>query len=208
MSALTCQYLDIAWRRKHSGISDQWLVAIIILLGDALTYPSLQSLLFHYNVQHDCYQGSCQASGVHQLKQERILSRKTENFIQHNVSIDTYIINLHALHNTHLLWTVLPWELVQPLPFASDCISHHCQVLLVLQEKIATKKKRRNLPDGSSQAGPSAKRSKVTGSGLTSGEDGGRMEMFEGHGTMVNDDVDKGLEYIWIASSSWTYVIW
>lgn len=156
---------------------------------------SLQSILFHYNVQHDCYHGHCQASGVRQLKQEHVLSGKTENFVEHKTEYDAYIINLHALHNAHLLRGVLPRELVRPLPFAVDRISHHRNVIVTLQAKLAatlTKKKRKNIPENPQQAqsGPSAKRKRI--------EAEGDQQVEEGSNTMVtwNESGDEGLEYI------------
>jgi len=107
MSASACQSSGVAWGKKRSGLLGQTSVNVMNYEDSKLIYLSLQSLLFHYNVQHDCYHGHCQASGVRQLKQERILSGK------------------NALHNAHLLRGILPRELVRPLPFAVDRISHH-----------------------------------------------------------------------------------
>ena len=157
---------------------------------------------------HDCYHGHCQASGVCQLKQEHVLSGKTENFVEHKTEYDAYIISLHALHNAHLLRGVLPRELVRPLPFAVDRISHHQNVIVTLQAKLAatlTKKKWKNIPENPQQAqsGPSAKRKRIEVAE-------GNQQVEEGSNTMVtwNESGDEGLEYIWIGHASWTAVIW
>lgn len=68
------------------------------------------------NVQHNCRDGKCGATGRRYTRQERTNTKVEESYIVH--SDDTrYIINTHALHNAALLRKVLPRSLTVPLPY-------------------------------------------------------------------------------------------
>ncbi|KAJ7277334.1 hypothetical protein C8J57DRAFT_1060971, partial [Mycena rebaudengoi] len=78
-----------------------------------------EKIKFKFNVQHDCYTGKCEATGIRPQMQERVESDKTENFIVHN-ALDRFIINSHAFHNAHLLRATLPRDLLAPIPLFDD----------------------------------------------------------------------------------------
>ena len=93
--------------------------------------------------------------------QERVASDRTEKYIVHKPT-DVFIINMHALHNSHLIRTVLPRELVHPSPFMLDRLAHRHRVLPILQEKMAatSKKKRKDVSDNSGDGQAPGKRLK------------------------------------------------
>lgn len=49
-------------------------------------------------------------------------------------ALDRWFINLHALHNAHLLRETLPRQLTMPRPYLEDRRKEHDQVALELQE--------------------------------------------------------------------------
>ncbi|TFK86355.1 hypothetical protein K466DRAFT_550568 [Polyporus arcularius HHB13444] len=69
---------------------------------------------FGFNTQHDCMAAQCAATGERAVMQERQKSDRTEKCIEHR-DVPRYIINLHSLHNPHLLRSVLPRELTMPV---------------------------------------------------------------------------------------------
>ncbi|KAJ7890222.1 hypothetical protein B0H13DRAFT_1542778, partial [Mycena leptocephala] len=88
--------------------------------------------LFSFNAQHDCYGLKCPAvSGAETIVQERHETRRTQTALQH-VDTDTYIINMHALHNAHLLDT-LPRSLTAPIPYLVDRDAKHDELAASLR---------------------------------------------------------------------------
>ena len=70
--------------------------------------------MFSFNVQHDCVNAGCTDSGMHQLIQERAETSITNSHIEHK-NLESHIINLHSLHNPHLLRQALPRSVWAPL---------------------------------------------------------------------------------------------
>jgi hypothetical protein len=69
-----------------------------------------------------------------------------ESYIEHQ-PVDHFIINLHALHNAHLLRNVLPRDLTRPLPLFLDRQAKHCEWAAELRvtkdaKRLAAKEKR------------------------------------------------------------------
>ena len=64
--------------------------------------------MFQYNVQHNCRQAKCVASGKQAIIQEHVQSkvRKPNCFIEHK-TLDCFLINTHAFHNAHLIHAAL-----------------------------------------------------------------------------------------------------
>lgn len=56
--------------------------------------------------------------------QERVDSGLMEKVITHK-AVEQYMLNLHALHNAHLIRAILPRSLVAPIPYVADCQAHH-----------------------------------------------------------------------------------
>lgn len=105
--------------------------------------------MFQYNVQHDCRTVHCVASGKRPLVQERIQTELTESSIEHK-PIDTFLINIHAFHNAHLIRAILPRNLIRPIPYitVANCEAQHAEIAATLRnsqkekrEKAAEKKK-------------------------------------------------------------------
>lgn len=69
--------------------------------------------MFSFNVQHDCVNAGCTDSGIHQLIQERAETSITNSHIEHR-DLESHIINLHSLHNPHLLREALPRSVWAP----------------------------------------------------------------------------------------------
>ncbi|KZT20093.1 hypothetical protein NEOLEDRAFT_1076404 [Neolentinus lepideus HHB14362 ss-1] len=74
---------------------------------------------FIFNTQHDCLHAGCAASGTRPHLQERQETQIQQRFIEHT-AVERYIINMHALHNAHLIRSVLPRELTQPRSYVED----------------------------------------------------------------------------------------
>ena len=86
-----------------------------------------KAVLFKYNVQHDCRQVGCIASGTQAVVQERVESQMMETFIEHK-PLDSFLINMHAFHNAHLIRSILPRDLTALIPYTADHQSHHNQI--------------------------------------------------------------------------------
>ncbi|TFK59074.1 hypothetical protein BDN72DRAFT_781253 [Pluteus cervinus] len=96
-----------------------------------LTKP--EDILFICNVQHDCYSGKCDLSeGQWIRRQERQAVKETGKRWTHT-SLDRFVLNMHALHNVHLLREALPRSLTQPTPFHSDRKAVHTALSMDLQ---------------------------------------------------------------------------
>ncbi|KAI0309778.1 hypothetical protein OF83DRAFT_1179230 [Amylostereum chailletii] len=115
-------------------------------------------ILFIFNVQHDCRTAKCTATGIRAVPQERMDSDRTETYIQHQ-PLEEYIVNIHALHNCHLVRRLLPRALTQPLPLFEDegkRREKHCELAAELHDTLgsraAKRKQKRACPDGDSEA--------------------------------------------------------
>ncbi|KAJ7813264.1 hypothetical protein B0H14DRAFT_3090368 [Mycena olivaceomarginata] len=67
---------------------------------------------------HDCITGECHVADIRTV-QERILTEITQSCVKHT-DMQRYILNMHGLHNTHLIREVLPRSLVAPIPYLPD----------------------------------------------------------------------------------------
>lgn len=109
--------------------------------------------------------------------QERLASPLTENFIVHNTTIQHFIINIHAFHNTHLIRAILPRSLTVPIPFTLDRYAYHLETAAKLRlsqdgRRAATAEKiRKKKVDTASAATQSArKRQRADGGGEEEGD--------------------------------------
>lgn len=80
--------------------------------------------MFAYNVQHDCREAKCKASGRRGVVQEYIQSGLKESFIEHK-PLDRFLINTHSFHNAHLIRAVLPRDLTKPIPHSTNRKEDH-----------------------------------------------------------------------------------
>ena len=91
--------------------------------------------MFQYNVQHDCWQAKCVASGKQAIIQEHVQSKvgKPNCFIEHK-PLALFLINTHAFHNAHLICAALPQNLTIPIAYLEDCVAHHASIATKLWE--------------------------------------------------------------------------
>ena len=69
---------------------------------------------FDFNVQHDCPSAGCSATGKRARRQERVVSDDVFDDTIEQRDVDEWIINVHSLHNGHLLRARVRPELISP----------------------------------------------------------------------------------------------
>ncbi|KAF7420749.1 hypothetical protein PC9H_011267 [Pleurotus ostreatus] len=85
----------------------------------------VNDVLFHFNSQHDCYSGNCAITeDSRPVPMERLDSSKVKYTVSH-ADDARYIINMHALHNAHVLREVLPRTLIAPSYVVEDRAALH-----------------------------------------------------------------------------------
>ena len=83
-----------------------------------------QNIRFIFNAQHHCKSGNCKIRSRTQI-QEREQTTKTIPYIEH-VGNDTFLVNMHAIHNASLIRETVKTVYAGPKPyFGSDRKSHH-----------------------------------------------------------------------------------
>ncbi|KAJ6605732.1 hypothetical protein B0H10DRAFT_2195453 [Mycena sp. CBHHK59/15] len=122
-----------------------------------LAAPAVQDILFFFNAQHDCHGSKCRAvSGLEHVVQERNITSRTQTAIQH-ANTQVYFINMHALHNAHLLRDTLPRDLTAPIPCFPDRDTQRNEFAALLRvsgpaKRAATAKKSRETREKKKQA--------------------------------------------------------
>ncbi|KAJ7144573.1 hypothetical protein C8R44DRAFT_602437 [Mycena epipterygia] len=93
-----------------------------------------EALVFKFNCQHDCRQHKCKfVESTETIAQGRIITSATQlPLIMHTVD-DDYFLNMHAMHNAHLIRETLPRELTKPQPYLSDRLSKHNELAAQLR---------------------------------------------------------------------------
>jgi len=138
--------------------------------------------------------------------QERILSEKTEAYIEHK-PVDRYLVNTHAFHNAHLIRAILPRHLTIPIPYAEDRQAHHIRIAAKLQvsqeaRRIKTARKAEERRKLKGTAKKSNKRKRVSGledldpDEGEQGEENGRRdaEAMELDGDNADEELSDGME--------------
>ncbi|KAJ7182641.1 hypothetical protein C8R43DRAFT_1083606 [Mycena crocata] len=74
-----------------------------------LVHVKPKEILFTFNAQHDCVGCKCSTAPV-PVRQERIITERTELQTQHSPEA-RFLINMHGLHNAHLIRDILPRSL-------------------------------------------------------------------------------------------------
>ncbi|KAH9846572.1 hypothetical protein C2E23DRAFT_743786, partial [Lenzites betulinus] len=151
---------------RHPHLNMPWLVR----RQDEPSYAivKITDIHFSFNVQHDCFAAGCAATGERNTRQERVESSVREKFIEHQLNVHRYIINLHSLHNPHLIRSILPRELVAPVPHFSDRHSEHCRLAQVLRDAQCKKQiaaAARKAAKEPAKAGPAAATTQATEGG-------------------------------------------
>lgn len=73
----------------------------------------IKDIQFDVNVQHDCRNGKCEATGTKVVRQERTNTTRTIKIIEH--ANDThFILNTNSIHHAEMLRRVLPRDLTKP----------------------------------------------------------------------------------------------
>ncbi|OBZ78614.1 hypothetical protein A0H81_00232 [Grifola frondosa] len=115
---------------------------LIKVTGSAIhTVVATKDIMFIVNVQHNCLDGKCTASGREARQQEH-----TATEVMHPVLVHTndthYILNLHTLHNAAVLRKVLPRHLTIPQPYLSDRLQKHKDMATALRIEQDTKRQK------------------------------------------------------------------
>ncbi|KAF8144015.1 hypothetical protein K438DRAFT_2103021 [Mycena galopus ATCC 62051] len=92
-----------------------------------------EDLLFKFNAQHDCQRFSCRLVESAGPRQERAQSKLTQKIISHSDS-SYFLINMHALHNAHLIRETLPRHLTAPKQLFSDRRAKHFEFAAALRQ--------------------------------------------------------------------------
>ncbi|KAJ7801780.1 hypothetical protein B0H14DRAFT_2614969 [Mycena olivaceomarginata] len=98
-------------------------------------YPYVipQHLLFKFNAQHDCRRFPCRLVESVGPRQERSQSKLTQKIISHSENT-RFLINMHALHNAHLIREMLLCHPTAPRPFFADRQVKHFEFAAALRE--------------------------------------------------------------------------
>ncbi|KAI9062110.1 hypothetical protein FKP32DRAFT_1726132, partial [Trametes sanguinea] len=122
---------------RHPELDMPWLVR---RQGEALRYSVKSTTVkFAFNVQHDCAYAGCTASGKRPVMQERLQSGVMEDVVEHRADVERYIVNMHSLHNPHLIRSILPRSLTAPTPRHADREETHRKFAQQLRKTKAHK---------------------------------------------------------------------
>ncbi|KAJ7703504.1 hypothetical protein B0H17DRAFT_1157088 [Mycena rosella] len=102
---------------------------LLFLSQDA---KAMLEVMFAFNAQHDCVTCRCSTAAVPVI-QERIVTNRTELQTKHS-SEQIFIVNMHGLHNAHLIRDVLPCSLTEPIPYLQDRIASHARFAAQLRQ--------------------------------------------------------------------------
>ncbi|KAJ7165291.1 hypothetical protein C8R46DRAFT_1163680 [Mycena filopes] len=116
-----------------SDVNDARLnMPLLLRVGRSLVVAA-KDILFQFNAQHDCRHCECQFVTVPGPRQERQASKLTGHVVAHTED-SRYHLNMHALHNAHLIRETLPRHLTAPKPCFTDRRSKHDEFAAVLRE--------------------------------------------------------------------------
>ncbi|KAJ7677316.1 hypothetical protein B0H17DRAFT_1139678 [Mycena rosella] len=129
----TCKYVISQAGDDTDIISAGRITNILIPLVSSTQHGDAVDILFHFNAQHDCKNLKCRAvDGAENIVQERGPTGCTQAAVQH-VDTNIYFINMHALHNAHLLQETLPRNLTAPVPYFTDRDVKHREFAALLR---------------------------------------------------------------------------
>lgn len=97
--------------------------------GSVLVGP--KNIMFKINVQHDCARAACDVEEGRAQMQEREATEQATLTIKHNDD-DHFVVNMHSLHNAHLIRKVFPQEILAPSSRAQEDTGFH------LHRRLAT----------------------------------------------------------------------
>ncbi|KAI0317830.1 hypothetical protein OF83DRAFT_1171639 [Amylostereum chailletii] len=96
-------------------------------------------LRFVVNVQHDCIRGECKSDTSQFEEQERELTTRKVARIKHTDS-KHFVVNLHGLHNPHILPNFFPDDMVQVHPIYPDRLAHYRGLAEQLRTRVGEKR--------------------------------------------------------------------
>jgi len=130
-------------------------------------FHTVQSILFSFNAQHDCITANCQFESVPVL-QERQTTERTQMIVKHTDDA-RFILNMHALHNSHLIRKALPHQLTKPVLRFPDRAAIHNQLAAKLRETGPAKRAESKAKSQATRALNKAAKQKATGRRTTTG---------------------------------------
>ncbi|KAF8508435.1 hypothetical protein BU17DRAFT_56753 [Hysterangium stoloniferum] len=81
------------------------------------------AVLFIFNAQHNCDNLKCSVADI-PVKQGRDMTSRTHTAVIH-ADHSWWILNMHALHNAHLIRETLPSDLWKPKYYFHDRLAEH-----------------------------------------------------------------------------------
>ncbi|KAJ7458804.1 hypothetical protein B0H11DRAFT_1669552, partial [Mycena galericulata] len=83
-------------------------------------------ILFKFNAQHDCQRHKCKyVENPETIRQGRAVTAANQLPLALHTVDDDYFLNMHAMHNAHLIRETLPRALTAPQPYLADRLAKH-----------------------------------------------------------------------------------
>ncbi|KAL1671118.1 hypothetical protein EV122DRAFT_295623 [Schizophyllum commune] len=123
---------------------------VIRLTGDLVGVQAKQ-ILFIFNAQHDCFKGACPIQGHGKSTQEGHKTSTGGAVIKHT-AFNRYFLNIHALHNAHLVRESLPYDLWRPRALWSDREKKHSELATQMQAIAKRKRAQKIIDDASARS--------------------------------------------------------
>ncbi|KAJ7766435.1 hypothetical protein B0H14DRAFT_2402970, partial [Mycena olivaceomarginata] len=92
-----------------------------------------EHILFKFNAQHDCQYSGCRLMDARGPQQERSESLLTVKTVIHSDDL-RFLLNMHALHNGHLIREILPAHLTELQPCFPDRRAKHFEFAAALRK--------------------------------------------------------------------------
>ncbi|KAJ7354128.1 hypothetical protein DFH08DRAFT_912734 [Mycena albidolilacea] len=132
-SSSTADAVVVVYRYLVLDIRDDRLDMPVLMAMNQAVLIKPEDLLFKFNAQHDCQRFSCRLIESAGPRQERSQSKLTQKIISHS-DTSRFLINMHALHNAHLIRETLPRHLTAPRQLFSDRCAKHFEFAAALRE--------------------------------------------------------------------------
>ncbi|KAF8972139.1 hypothetical protein BDZ97DRAFT_2015119 [Flammula alnicola] len=113
------------------GEKDSRMNMPVLIATQRSAVVAAKDILFLFNAQHDCFSANCKPVNA-PILQERKTTTKMQAIIKH-VNMQRYFVNMHALHNAHLLRETLPRHLTEPKLIFADRRSKHKESATILR---------------------------------------------------------------------------
>ncbi|KAK0421515.1 hypothetical protein EV421DRAFT_1894749 [Armillaria borealis] len=153
------EYFNVSENRDGQLNMPVLLKSDRVILAEPLL--NLQDILFDFNAQHDCVFSQCEIgdSDVY-IRQERLETDVRQKHLAHKNDV-RYLLNMHALHNTHLIRETLPRTLVAPMPYKPPAIRAQFHRDMAASLQVSGPEKRANTQAKAKETREQKKREKV-----------------------------------------------